>query len=328
MKCVPRRYACARWRGRNSSRFSDRVRPASRSGHERARGRCRRVLRLAGVPRAGLGCAAGLFLEPHRAFAGGVHVAVADGLAGFGVDRVARLRGRGGDDCRIALRKLFVELAGSGAAARSGSQVASARDPVLAHGSRRDPNSQLEQQFVGNALFAPQHILPGILRIGSRSAIGIGGRPARDLIRQSSLQPARCQRIIVAGCTTTSAPRQSKRLASSARLTRVAASTRCGRTPRSTYRASCRRRKRFSARRASADRNRSNSHRKASSMRRLAIFRRSTMRSCCHSDRPRASSYRRPSGMEYLRSTAIGGTCAPVGQSNFGDRRSTALISV
>jgi hypothetical protein len=46
-----------------------------------------------------------------------------------------------------------------------------------------------------------------ILRISSRSSIGIGGRPDRDFIRQSSLQSARCQRIIVPGCTTTSAPR-------------------------------------------------------------------------------------------------------------------------
>ena len=37
-----------------------------------------------------------------------------------------------------------------------------------------------------------------ILRIISRSSIGIGGRPGRDFIRQSNLQPARCQRIIVA----------------------------------------------------------------------------------------------------------------------------------
>ena len=72
-----------------------------------------------------------------------------------------------------------------------------------------------------------------ILRISSRSSIGIAGRPARDFIRQSNLQPARCQRIIVAGCTTTSASRQSRSLASSAKLVRVAGSTRRGRTPRS-----------------------------------------------------------------------------------------------
>ncbi len=58
-----------------------------------------------------------------------------------------------------------------------------------------------------------------ILRISSRSSFGIGGRPTRDFIRQRSLQPARCQRIIVAGCTTTNALRQSKSLARTAKLT-------------------------------------------------------------------------------------------------------------
>jgi hypothetical protein len=33
-------------------------------------------------------------------------------------------------------------------------------------------------------------------RLRSRSSCGIGGRPARDFIRQSNLQPARCQRIM------------------------------------------------------------------------------------------------------------------------------------
>jgi hypothetical protein len=65
-------------------------------------------------------------------------------------------------------------------------------------------------------------------------------------------------------------------------LTRLAASSRRGWTPRSMYRASCRRRKRLSARTASADRNRSNTDRKASSTRRPAILRRLTMRSCAH----------------------------------------------
>ena len=51
-----------------------------------------------------------------------------------------------------------------------------------------------------------------ILRISARSSFGIGGRPARDFIRQNNRQPARCQRIIVAGCTTTSALRQSNSL--------------------------------------------------------------------------------------------------------------------
>jgi hypothetical protein len=102
-----------------------------------------------------------------------------------------------------------------------------------------------------------------ILRISSRSSFGIGGRPTRDFIRQKSLQPARCQRIIVAGCTTTNAPRQSKSLASTTRLTRVAASIRCGWTPRSMYRASCRRRKRFSVWTDSVERKSSTTQRRA-----------------------------------------------------------------
>ena len=110
-----------------------------------------------------------------------------------------------------------------------------------------------------------------ILRISSRSSFGIGGRPTRDFIRQRSLQPARCQRIIVAGCTTTNALRQSKSLARTAKLTRVAASTRRGWRPRSMYSASCRRRKRFSAWIDSVERNSSTSQRRPSSIRRSAI---------------------------------------------------------
>ena len=63
-----------------------------------------------------------------------------------------------------------------------------------------------------------------IRRISARSSSGIGGGPRRDFTRHSSLQPARCQRIMVAGCTTTKAPRQSNNLERSARLMRVPAS--------------------------------------------------------------------------------------------------------
>jgi hypothetical protein len=38
-----------------------------------------------------------------------------------------------------------------------------------------------------------------ILRISARSSFGIGGRPGRDFMRHRSRQPARCQRIMVAG---------------------------------------------------------------------------------------------------------------------------------
>jgi aminopeptidase N len=49
---------------------------------------------------------------------------------------------------------------------RTGPALVSARLPwrpfrqVLAHCSRRDPNAQLDQWFVRDALFAPQHVLP------------------------------------------------------------------------------------------------------------------------------------------------------------------------
>jgi hypothetical protein len=87
-----------------------------------------------------------------------------------------------------------------------------------------------------------------ILRISARSSTGIRGRPGRrHFHRQNSRHPARCHRIIVLGCTTTSAGRHSKNLARIAKLSRVAASIRRGRAPRSLNEANCRRRNRFSA---------------------------------------------------------------------------------
>ena len=75
------------------------------------------------------------------------------------------------------------------------------------------------------------------------------GGPAlsRDLQRQNSRQPARCQRTIVFGRTTITHDRQSHNRESQARLKRVAASMRRGFTPRSLKSASCRRKTRFSA---------------------------------------------------------------------------------
>jgi len=89
-----------------------------------------------------------------------------------------------------------------------------------------------------------------MLRIRSCTCFGIRGRPGRDFSRQNSLQAARCQRIIVSGRTTTRASRQLKNRESNATLTRVTGSTRRGFTPRSTYRASCRRSIKISAARA------------------------------------------------------------------------------
>ena len=78
-------------------------------------------------------------------------------------------------------------------------------------------------------------------RIRSCTCPGIRGRPGRDFRRQNSRQPARCQRIIVSGRTTTTrASRHLKHRDSNASLTRVAGSMGRGFAPRSTYRASCR----------------------------------------------------------------------------------------
>jgi len=84
-------------------------------------------------------------------------------------------------------------------------------------------------------------------RIRSCTCFGIRGRLGRDFRRQNSLQPARCQRIIVSGRTTTRASRQLKNLESTAREIRVTGSIRRGLTPHSTNKASRRRRNRFSA---------------------------------------------------------------------------------
>lgn len=86
-----------------------------------------------------------------------------------------------------------------------------------------------------------------IRRIRSCTCFGIRGRPGRDFRRQNSLQPARCQRIIVSGRTTTRASRQRQNRDRNANCIRVMGSMRLGLIPRSTYIASCRRRKSFSA---------------------------------------------------------------------------------
>ena len=72
-----------------------------------------------------------------------------------------------------------------------------------------------------------------IRRIKARICCGIRGRPGRDFSRQNSFHPARCQRIIASGRTTTTASRQLKNRESNAREIRVAGSIRRGLIPRS-----------------------------------------------------------------------------------------------
>jgi hypothetical protein len=98
-----------------------------------------------------------------------------------------------------------------------------------------------------------------------------GGRPGRDFRRQNSFQPARCQRIIVSGRTTTRAPRQLKNREINASVIWVAGSIRRGLTPRSTYKASCRRSNWFSVLIDCGDRNASRNQRSVSTTNWLMI---------------------------------------------------------
>jgi hypothetical protein len=108
-------------------------------------------------------------------------------------------------------------------------------------------------------------------RIRDCTCLGMGGRPGRDFRRQNNFQPARCQRIIVSGRTTTKASRQLKNRESNASVIRVTGSIRRGLTPRSTYKASCRRRNRFSVLIDCGDRNASRNQRNVSTTNWLMI---------------------------------------------------------
>ena len=122
-----------------------------------------------------------------------------------------------------------------------------------------------------------------ILRIRLRSSSGIGGRPALHFQRQKIRQPSRCHRTTVDGLTLTTASRQSKSLENTAKLTRVAWSTRRGLIPRSIYRASCLRRTRFSARIALDERKNKTTSLKTSKATPTIARTRCNMRSSCQS---------------------------------------------
>ena len=114
------------------------------------------------------------------------------------------------------------------------------------------------------------------------SSAGIAGRPGWDVRRHSNFQALRCLRSNVSGRTTTNASRQSKSLDSSTSRTRVTGSIRRGLTPRSMYRVSCRRRKRFSALIDRLDRTISRSHRSASQIRARRTVMPVSMTESCH----------------------------------------------
>lgn len=83
------------------------------------------------------------------------------------------------------------------------------RIPSLTNSSLADPTSP------------PNGFSAAILRIKLRSLGGIGRRPALHFKGQKIRYPSRGQRTAVAGCTTTTASRQSKSLENSASCTRV-----------------------------------------------------------------------------------------------------------
>ena len=96
---------------------------------------------------------------------------------------------------------------------------------------------------------SPQvQLFVAISAINFRTATGTRGRPLdRDFHFQNKRNPFRCQRIRVSGFTTNSASRHSKNLESLAIVKRIASLARRGFCFRSTYRASCLRRNKFSA---------------------------------------------------------------------------------
>lgn len=80
------------------------------------------------------------------------------------------------------------------------------------------------------------------------NSAGVRGRPRGfDFHLQNSRKPFRCHRMKVSGLTKVRAFRHANRLESNTRVNRVASVARRGLTLRSTYRATCLRRKRFSA---------------------------------------------------------------------------------
>ena len=125
---------------------------------------------------------------------------------------------------------------------RGGRYFRTVRDETCIPSSRRSSLAMRSSPHVGFSF--------PMRRIRSCTCPGIRGRPGRDIRCQYSRQPARFQRIIVSGRTTTRASRHLGNRESNASLTRVTGSMRRGFAPRSIYKASCRRSIKNSAARA------------------------------------------------------------------------------
>ena len=122
---------------------------------------------------------------------------------------------------------------------------------VLCDGARREPNLQLQQQLIGNALLSPGWISAPKRRIESLTSAVTGGLPTGlDFQRQKRRNAARCQPIKVAGLTITNALRQSNQRASFENTNLSPGVVGSAFFSRSRNRANCLRKNRFSAARA------------------------------------------------------------------------------
>src|SRR5207249_4320946 len=122
--------------------------------------------------------------------------------------------------------------------------------------TRRNPNPDLQQQFIGDPFLSPRRIVRCHSTTNLRTSAGTRGRPLdRDFHFQNSRNPLRCHRINVSGLTTVKASRHSKYLERYASVKRIGSVALRGFLFRSTYSTSCLRRNRFSAASAEADRN-------------------------------------------------------------------------
>lgn len=124
-----------------------------------------------------------------------------------------------------------------------------ARNPLAVRGETRIPSFNNSLAAIRSS---PQVTLA--LAISAIRLWRSGGTRGRvhglDLERQNSRKPFRCHRMKVSGLTTGRTSRQANRLESKTKVNFVAGFARRGLTWRSRYRASCLRRKRFSAAKA------------------------------------------------------------------------------
>src|SRR6516162_5355492 len=93
---------------------------------------------------------------------------------------------------------------------------------VLAHGSRRDSDPELDQQLIGNPLLAPERVFYSH-PANQAAQLRWNRWSARPALQAPENPPAQSiQRTMVAGRTLTTVSRQSNSLVNKARLTRVA----------------------------------------------------------------------------------------------------------